>query len=262
MSARLLIALSVTLVTGIAYAQDVAPHVPPDPPTRTMPPMSNEHMIEMMQMDDTHPFGMLLLDQLEWRSHDGSSSTKDGAFAWDGSAWYGGDYHKLWFKTEGERDDDTYATSSELLWDRIFSKWWHVQAGARVDLSDAAPTRTWAAIGVQGLAPYWFEVEITGYVGDEGRTALRATVEYELLITQRLVLQPKLEVNAYGKDDLANGVGSGLSTTELGLRLRYEIRRELAPYIGVTWRRAFGHTADLVDDASDLALVAGLRVWF
>jgi copper resistance protein B len=235
-------------------------HVPPDPPQQVMEDMSNERMIELMQMEDDAPVGMVLADQLEWREIDG----KDAA-VWDVEAWYGDDYNKAWFRSEGERVAGAAEAVAELFWDRIVSRWWHLQAGVRHDFGDG-PSRNWAAIGVQGLAPYWFEVEATAYVGEEGRTAARFSGEYELLLTQRLVLQPKIEFDLYGKDDPRNGIGSGLSETEVGLRLRYEIRREFAPYVGVVWSRAYGETADLAradghdDDA--VQFVVGLRAWF
>lgn len=235
-------------------------HVPPDPPQHQMGDMSEEEMAEMMAMDDTAPFGMVAFDQLEWRDGDAGD-----AMFWDGRAWFGNDYDKAVLKTEGERLDGEYEGSAELLWDHVISRWWSLQSGVAHDFGEG-PSRTWAAVGVQGLAPYWFEVEAFAYVGDQGRTAANFTAEYEMFLTQRLVLQPKLELKLYGKDDPANGIGSGVSTTELGLRLRYEIRREFAPYLGVVWSQKFGETADLArehgNDADDLQLVAGLRVWF
>ena len=237
-----------------------AAHVPPDPPRHAMWAMSEQEMIELMQMEDNAAFGMVLADHFEWRDTDGGD-----ALVLDGHAWYGTDYNKAWFKAEGEWVEDDEHVRTELLWDRIFSRWWSVQVGARHDFSEG-PSRTWAAVGVQGLAPYWFEVEATLYVGDEGRTAARFSGEYDLLLTQRLVLQPQVEVEFFGKDDAANGIGSGLSTAEFGLRLRYEVRREFAPYVGVVWSRQFGGTADLAraanEDVSDVQFVAGVRAWF
>ena len=119
--------------------------------------------------------------------------------------------------------------------------WWGVVVGVRQDVRPGS-AQTWIAFGVQGLAPYWFEVEATGYVSDGGQTAVRLEAEYELLLTNRLVVQPLIEVNVYGKSNVARGIGAGLSDTDIGLRLRYEFRREVAPYIGVTWRNAFGET--------------------
>lgn len=232
-------------------------HIPPDPPQHAMHDMSNKEMTELMAMDDAAPVGMVLADQFEWRDTDGGD-----ALAWDGQAWYGGDRTKAWLKFEGERVDDETHANVELLADRVISPWWSAQAGARHDFGEG-PSRTWAAIGVQGLAPQWFEVEATLYAGEEGRTAARFSGEYELLITQRLVLQPKLEVNLYGKNDPENGIGSGLSDTQLGVRLRYELRREIAPYVGLVWTRLYGDTARLTNrDDSDVQFVAGVRAWF
>ena len=234
-------------------------HVPPDPPSLVLGNLSTERMIELMQMEDDAPLGMLRLDELEAFSGD-----HDG-LAWEAHAWYGTDYHKLWLKTEGERIESETAGRAELLWDRIVSAWWSVQIGARHD-SRAGPSRTWAAVGVQGLAPQFIEIEATFYLGDEGRTAARLSAERDVLITQRLVLQPQFELEAHGKDDLANGIGAGLSDVELGLRLRYELIREVAPYVGVQWERKLGDTADFVraagGEASDVLFVAGLRAWF
>ncbi len=243
-----------------AVRQSPPEHVPPEPPQSALPAMSNERMIELMGMDDNAPRTMLAFDQLEWRE----ARDRD-ILAWDAQGWFGNDYDKAWWKSEGEYIDDTYKARHELLWDRIASRWWSFQAGVRHDVGEG-PSRTWAAIGVQGLAPYWFEIEATAYLGEEGRTAARASLEYELLVTQRLILRPELELEAYGKDDPANLIGSGFASIGFGLRLRYEIRRELAPYIGVQWERKVGNTEDLVlaagQDANDAMVVAGVRVWF
>lgn len=235
-------------------------HVPPPPPQHTMGDMSKERMVELMQMEDDASVAMLTIDQLEWREIDDA----DGLL-WEGYAWYGDDYNKVWFESEGERVDGEYESRNELLWDRIMSRWWSVQVGVRHDVSEG-PSRTWASFGVQGLAPQWFEVEASIYVGEEGRTAARASAEYDLRFTQRLILQPEFELELYGKDDPANGIGSGLAEVEAALRLRYEIRREFAPYVGVAWTRAYGDTADLAraagGDEDDVQFIAGLRVWF
>jgi copper resistance protein B len=118
--------------------------------------------------------------------------------------------------------------------------------------------RSWLAVGVMGLTPYRFNVQATAYIGDAGRTALRVEAEYDMLLTNRLILQPRLELDAYGKDDPSRGVGSGISSVEVGLRLRYEIRREFAPYAGVAWVNRYGYT----NDVHELQALAGLRIWF
>jgi copper resistance protein B len=224
-----------------------------------MEPMTGKQMIDVMEMDDAALYGAVRIDQFEWRD-------RHNTRAWSAGAWYGGDYNKLRLRTEGERTHGrTEDASAEALWDHVATRWWSVLSGMRYDF-DSSATRTWAAFGVEGLAPQWFDVEATVYVGDEGRTALRAHVRYELLLTQKLILQPELEANLYGKDDPARGIGSGLSDIQAGLRLRYEIRREFAPYIGVEWRGMFGNTADFArsdgEDPRDAQFVAGLRVWF
>lgn len=238
-----------------------AEHVPPDPPKHSMEEMPYRAMAEMMQMDDRERYGKVLMDQLEWRDTSAGSAN-----VWDLEAWYGSDYNKVWFRSEGDRAKGrTEHARAELFWDRIISRWWHVQAGARQDFGEG-PSRTWAALGVQGLAPYWFELEATLYAGEQGRTAARVKAEYELRLTQRLILQPEAEANLYGKSDRERGLGSGLSDVEAALRLRYEIRREFAPYVGVVWSRRFGDSANLARargaDANDLQVVAGFRIWF
>jgi copper resistance protein B len=237
-------------------------HVPPDPPQQELQhPMPYEQMVRMMEMDDRGRFGKAMLDRLEWRDVDGAA-----ALEWDAAAWYGGDYDKLWVKTEGEhRAGKTEDARAELLWDRIIMRWWSVQAGVRQDFGEG-PSRTWAAVGAQGLAPYFFDVEATAYVGENGRTAARISSEYNLLLTQRLVLQPEAELNLYGKDDPGRRIGSGLSDMQVGLRLRYEFRREIAPYVGLVWTRRFGKSADFArlsgEDSNDVQALAGLRIWF
>ncbi len=211
--------------------------------------------------DDDPLLLKLMIDKLEWRAADGPNP-----WVWDADAWVGKDLNKLWFKTEGEyADGTTEAAFGEALYSRAISPYWDLQAGWRHDFRPQ-PSRDWFAIGFQGLAPYWFEVDATLYAGGNGTVFGRLDAEYELMITQRLVLSPELETNFYGNDDPARGIGSGFSDLELGLRLRYEIRREFAPYIGVNWEKKFGGTADYAreegESTSDLQVVVGLRAWF
>ena len=215
-----------------------------------MPNVSEQAMSTLMGMDDSAAVGKVMLDQLELEG-----GTADTVLAWDGQAWYGGDYNKVWVKTEGSPDPGKQDEArSELLWDHAITRWWDLQAGMRYDFG-RGPARGWAALGIEGLAPYWFDVEATLYLGEAGRTAARLQVEHDLLLTQRLIVQPEIETNFYGKRDAARDIGSGLSDMQLGLRVRYEIRRELAPYVGVAWRRNLAAT-------DSLQWVAGFHVWF
>ncbi len=223
--------------------------------------VSSGPMIGMDGMHGHSRLGSVLIDQLEQFTGDDENGQSLNAQAWVGS-----DLNKIWFKLEGERSDGRLETMRmELLWSKAISAYWNLQSGARHD-SGSGPSRNWAAIGMQGLAPYWFEVDATAYVGEQGRTAFRLEAEYELLLTQRLVLQPDVEMNFYGKDDPARGIGAGFSDIELALRLRYEVTRKFAPYVGVVWSRKFGKTADYAradfGQVNDTQLVAGVRMWF
>lgn len=187
-------------------------------------------------------------------------------FQWEGQGWIGGDINRLWLRSEGERVGGlTESADLEVLYGRGIARWWDLVAGVRHDFKPGE-SQSFAAIGIQGLAPQKFEVEATAYVGERGQTAARFEVEYELLLTNRLILQPLVEVNLFGKNDPARGIGSGLSTAEAGLRLRYEFTRKFAPYIGVVYERAYGGTADFRrdegEDIDDTRLVIGLRTWF
>ena len=202
----------------------------------------------------------VLFDQLEWQTGAGSGVNLDS------KGWIGRDRDRLWFRAEGHGEGTRVGEAqTHALYGRQFSRWWDVVAGVRQDFRPGTP-QTWAALGVQGLAPMWFEVEATGYVGASGRTHARFEVEYELLLTNRLVLQPLVEVEVFGKSDPERGVGAGLSTTDAGVRVRYEWRRELAPYVGGTWSRKWGTTASFAEaageDRGDARFVFGLRLWF
>jgi copper resistance protein B len=205
--------------------------------------------------------GKVMIDQLEVRDADEKNPVVLAA-----QGWLGKDLHKLWIKTDVERvDSRTQEAELQALYSQAIAPFWDVQVGVRQDFQPT-PNRTWAVIGFQGLAPYFFEIDTALFVGESGRTALRLDAEYELLFTQRLILTPEIEVNFYGQNDAELGVGSGLSDIEAGLRLRYEIRREFAPYIGVNWNKSFGNTADFARNAGeeidDLQWVIGVRAWF
>lgn len=257
-------------------ASTAKPHAMPDmdmpsmhhaspPQGSRSPDYSDGHRygtMEGMEMRDDPAVGMLLLDRLEYvHARDGGN-----AVAVDGEAWYGRNLDKLWLKFEGERAEGRLQDlRTEVLWAHAVAPFWNTQLGVRHDFG-GGPGRTWAAFGVEGTAPYWFETEATFYVGQSGRTAARVAFEYEARFTQRLILQPSLEANLYGRDDPQRGIGSGLADVEAGLRLRYEIRREFAPYVGVVWQQRFGRTRDYAraqgEPADDLQFVAGFRVWF
>lgn len=203
----------------------------------------------------------VLFNRLEaWNADPGTGQ------AWEGQSWIGTDLNRLWLRSEGERNDGrTEAADLEVLYGRSVAPWWDLVAGVRQDFKPGS-SQTYAAFGVQGLAPMKFEVAATAYIGERGQTAARFEAEYELLLTNRWILQPLAEIELFGKDDPARGIGSGLSTAELGLRLRYEFTRQFAPYIGLVYERAFGNTADLRRDEServdDTRIVVGIRTWF
>ncbi|PMZ97620.1 MULTISPECIES: copper resistance protein B [unclassified Pseudomonas] len=213
------------------------------------------------QVHDSAINTYFLADKLEWQNADDAST-----LAWDLSGWIGGDIDRLWLRSEGERSNGkTEDAEVQALWGHAISPWWDVVTGVRQDFKPGAP-QTWAAFGLQGMALYNFEAEATAFLGENGQSAVRLEGDYDILLTNRLILQPTAELNVYGKNDPQRGIGSGLANTEAGLRLRYEIRREFAPYIGVTWNRTYGHTADYAreegEDRSEARLVLGVRLWF
>lgn len=203
----------------------------------------------------------VMIDQLEVRATDGPDP-----WVLDAQAWVGRDLQKFWMKVEGEYLDGN-ATEAEVqaLYSRAIAPYWDLQVGWRHDIRPD-PSRDWLAVGFEGLAPYWFEVEGAAFIGESGQVGARLKGDYEWMFTQRWVLSPELEMNLHSKDDEEVGVGSGLSDLQLGLRLRYEVRREFAPYVGVNWTRKFGNTADFArdegEDTNDVQIVAGVRVWF
>lgn len=206
---------------------------------------------------------MGFVDRLEYRSNEG-----DAQLLWDVQASHGGDINRLVLKSEGEvalDDRETEAAEIQALYSRAVSPYFDLQAGVRYD-PDPQPDRYSAVLGFQGLAPYWFEVDAAAFVSERGDVSARLEVEYDLLLTQRLILQPRVELDAALQDVPELGRGSGLGGVAAGLRLRYEIRREFAPYVGIEWERALGDTADFRradgDSVSRLSWVAGIRCWF
>lgn len=190
----------------------------------------------------------------------------------DGQAWIGRDLSKLWFKTELEIIDGlTEEAELQALYSRAYVPNWDIQFGIRQDyqlINNGIDSNqlTWATLGLQGLTPYFFEIDAAVFLGKSGRSALRIEAEYELFLTQKLILSPEIEINLYGKDDPKVGIGSGLSDVELGLRLRYEISREFAPYIGINWSKKSGDSADYArakgESEANTYWVVGIRAWF
>ncbi len=214
-----------------------------------------------LRLADEHSFASLMLNRLE------RVDTRDATFtAWDARARIGRDYDALVIKSEGEYGNgELEHARTEVLWQHALTNFWNTQLGWRHD-SGATPDQDWLAVGIEGLAPYWFEVDATAYLGKGGQSALRLEGEYELLITQRLILQPRAELTAYGQRDDAQDVASGLADITAGIRLRYEFSRQFAPYAGVEWQRLLGGTADIARDAGEnprqTRWVVGVRMWF
>ncbi len=194
------------------------------------------------------------------------------AFVIDAEGWIGGDYHRLWWKADGEQETKGSKAGEvevQALYSRLFSPFWDFQTGVRIDRRYSGRTRDttgYFVVGVEGLAPYWFEVEPMLFVSERGKVSARVTASYDQLLTQRWVIQPRLDLNASLQDDAKRTLASGFNNVELGLRLRYDVTRQFAPYIGVEWRRALGATAGLVrrsgENISTTSVVFGLRTWF
>lgn len=206
-------------------------------------------------------WSLLLLDRLEAQDREAGT-----ALAWDGLLSWGNAFDRAVLSSEGEQPEGGDAeVRHELLWQHAVAPWWESRLGVRRDDGEG-PARHRLGIGLQGLAPQFVELSAMAYLGEAGRSAFTLVAAYDARLTNRLILQPRLELNAYGEEDVANGTGSGLADSEVGLRLRYEIRREFAPYVGVEWSRLHGDTADVArasaERTGEARAVAGLRVWF
>lgn len=205
-------------------------------------------------------FSQLMVDRLEYHAQKGG----DG-YRWKGEGWIGGDINRLMIKSEGEIGGKLESAELQALYGRAIDPWWNIVGGIRQDFRPQ-PQRTYATIGIEGLAPYWFEVEGQIFLSDSGDAHLRLEADYDQRITQQLILQPAVEVNFAAQDVPELGIGSGLSDFELGVRLRYEIAHEFAPYLGINWERKLGDTARYAraadEPVSATSLVAGVRFWF
>lgn len=233
----------------------------PAAPQKTLLITAMEPDAAMPPVMDSGITAHVLFDQLEGRFN-GSNPE----FRWDGQGWVGTDFDKLWIKSEGTLSNGTLGDGQQqFLYDRAITTYFDLQGGLRSDLN-SRPTRNWAAFGIQGLAPYFFDLEVTAYASSEGHFAGKVQASYDLLITQRLILQPQAELNLYSKADPARLVGAGFSDIDTGLRLRYELSRKFAPYLGVVYEGTFGQTAKFARQAGestgDVRFVLGVRAWF
>ena len=219
-------------------------------------------MEPMQPVMDRPILAHVILNELEGRWN--GTNTE---FRWDGQGWVGTDYDKLWVKSEGTLQSNGKLDDGQqqFLYDRAITTYFDLQGGLRTDI-DSRPTRNWGAFGVQGLAPYFFDLELTGFVSGQGHLAAKLDASYDLLITQRLILQPQIEVNVYSKADPARLIGAGFSDIDTGLRLRYEFSRKFAPYLGIVYEGKFGQTASYAtragESTGDFRFAIGVRVWF
>lgn len=202
----------------------------------------------------------VIAETAEYRPASGGDS-----YAWEAEAWYGGDIHRLVLKTEGEGGGELHEAEVQALYGRAIGPYFNLQAGVRQDVQPR-PRRTYATLGIEGVAPYWFELGGALFLSHKGELSARLEGSYDLRLTQKLILEPRAEFNLAAEDVPALGVGSGLTDAELGLRLRYAFTPEFAPYIGVNYERKLGDTADLAraagEGAGETRFVVGLRAWF
>ena len=268
MVVMLLFLLGVLPRLAAAQEQSHAGHAQPtEQETKTLPNLSERRDWPDAVADSaTHTF--LLFDNAELQRASGPN-----ALRWDLFGWHGGDVNRFWFKSEGRATHSLTEQGSEYeaqaLYGRLIAPYFDLQAGVRVDQrlrADAKPLRVYAVVGLQGLAPYRFDVEPTLFISNKGQVSWRLTATYDILLTQRLILQPRFEANAAAQDDEEIGIGAGLNDAEIGVRMRFETRRELAPYIGVSWKESFGATHRLTvkegGDPAHVVIVAGARMWF
>jgi copper resistance protein B len=239
---------------SISMAQSVAPRASAPMPSMTEGMLSS--------MNDDQIFAHVLFDQLE-----GRSNGPDNELRWDAEGWAGTDRNRVWFKSEGffNQHGKVEDGDQEMLYDRPVTTYFDLQGGVRCDL-DSGPQRWWGAFGVEGLAPQFFNLQATAYARDAGHFAGRVVGSYDLLLTQQLIAQPEIELNFYSKKDPSRAIGTGLSEIDTGLRVRYELSRKFAPYVGVAYNGKFGETAGFVRDegaiVNDLRVAFGFRVWY
>ena len=256
--------------TGAAEGTDLPAGDAPPPPVPTENAADAVYGAEAMHMGRHHlqtfhggqKLFQALINIAEVQFRNGRE-----AFEWDGEGWYGGDINRLWIKSEGEGEFGRSIEKAEVqaLYSRAVDPYFNLQGGIRYDIKPN-PSRVYATIGFEGLAPSFFDVEGALFLSNKGELLARAEGYYDQRITQRLILQPRAEISFAAQSSREIGVGKGLSDAEIGLRLRYDIRREFAPYVGVQYRRAFGDTRrflrDAGEDPSSWSLLTGIRLWF
>jgi len=234
--------------------------------TTTLPNLSDESGWPEPVASDMR-FGSLLFDLFEFQSGDGPDLAR-----WDVVGWYGGDWQRVWFKSEGQqnatRDRSTGESDFQVLYGWLIAPFFDFQAGLRYERQWQGREgwgRTSVAVGLQGVIPYGLEIESTLFVSEEGDISARITASQDVFFTQRLIMQPRIEINAAAQEVERFGVGEGLNSIEMGLRLRYEIIREVAPYVGVNWTRKLGSTADFLGEDENPGIIhmtVGIRMWF
>lgn len=256
---RLAVVLGCLCSFTMARAAQPVPPVTAEERAAAFPDVSGTDLHAHMQHDPLT--AMLLAEQFEWQGGSGEDALK-----WDATGWAGYSMNRLWLRTEGEKPSgQSGEVVNELFYGRPVAAWWDLLVGVRND-AGVGPARNYAAVGVIGLAPQWFHIEATAYLGEGGQTGLRLQADYDWLLTNQWVLAARLEAHGWSEGDERAGIGDGLSQATLGLRLGYQIRPEITPYAGVEWDRLFGDTKDFAradgDDSRDTRFVAGVRFWF
>ena len=257
----------VTLFSPASITAALAQEAPQSPPWHQADDIYGEDAMAearkgIQAEGGAQPAYMIMADRLEVQFTD-----DEDTLLWDGQGWYGGDINKLWIKTEGDVSldaDEVEEAEVQALWSRAYSRYFDLQAGLRYDLEPGG--RTHAVLGVQGLAPYWFEVDAAAFLSTDGDLTSRIEAEYDLHLTQRLVLQPRAEIELSAQNIPELETGSGVTGVNTGVRLRYDIRRECGPYVGVEWQSAFGGTRDIIEaaggEADQAVFLIGLRAWY
>lgn len=252
-----------------ASAQQIdIPYTPPPPPPQDhaadnyySPNAMADARRQLAQEHGGATISEVMMNLAEYQVRDGA----DG-YRWDGQAWFGGDINRFVLKSEGEGTVKEAVESAEVqaLYSRAIGVYTDIQAGLRQDFNPG--TRTYLTIGAETLLPYWFDVEGAAFLSNKGELLGRVEGYYDLLFTNYVILQPRAELNFSAKNSSDLHLGSGLTNAELGLRLRYEFTREFAPYIGISWDRKVGQTADfaraLRHSTEETSLVIGIRTFF